>query len=75
MGSGISLLLAEQIAFAAPLENKAGTYVLSLIDISDEGLLGLLAHPRAGAQDGGEADQPPAAAERADLVEKRARWA
>ena len=45
MGSGISLLLAEQLAFAA-LEDKAGTYVLSLIDISDQALQGLVRYIR-----------------------------
>ncbi len=45
MGSGISLLLAEQLAFAA-LEDRGGTYVLSLIDISDAGLQGLVKYIR-----------------------------
>jgi 3-hydroxyacyl-CoA dehydrogenase len=46
MGSGISLLLAEQIAFAA-LEDRTGTWVLNLIDISDEALQGLVSYIRA----------------------------
>ena len=71
MGSGISLLLAEQIAFAA-LEDKAGTYVLSLIDISDEGLLGLLRYLRAQALKTAEKQINRLRrlyADRADLVE------
>lgn len=71
MGSGISLLLAEQIAFAA-LENRAGAYLLNLIDISDEGLLGLLRYIRAQALRTAERQINRLRrlyAERADLVE------
>ncbi|HNX51346.1 MAG TPA: 3-hydroxyacyl-CoA dehydrogenase family protein [Thermoanaerobaculaceae bacterium] len=71
MGSGISLLLAEQLAFAA-LEDRAGTYVLSLIDISDQGLQGLVRYIRE--QIGKTAERQinrlrSLYAERADLVE------
>ncbi len=41
MGSGISLLLALELAYRA-LENRDRTYVLNLIDVSDTALQGLL---------------------------------
>ncbi|MGC4117985.1 MAG: 3-hydroxyacyl-CoA dehydrogenase family protein [Myxococcales bacterium] len=45
MGSGISLLLAQEMAFRA-LEKKDGTYVLNLIDVNDAALQGLLKYVR-----------------------------
>ncbi|MCE1229582.1 MAG: 3-hydroxyacyl-CoA dehydrogenase family protein [Firmicutes bacterium] len=45
MGSGISLLLALDMAYRA-LENKDRTYVLNLVDISDTALQGLLRYLR-----------------------------
>lgn len=45
MGSGISLLLAQELAFQA-LENPTSRYVLNLIDISDANLQGLLRYIR-----------------------------
>lgn len=71
MGSGISLLLAEQVAFAA-LENRSETYVLNLIDISDQGLEGLLRYIRAQAVKTAEKQINRLRrlyAQRADLVE------
>ncbi len=41
MGSGISLLLAQEMAFGA-LEHPEATYVLNLVDINDAALQGLL---------------------------------
>lgn len=40
MGSGISLLLAQEMAFAA-LENPGNTYALNLVDVRDDALDGL----------------------------------
>jgi 3-hydroxyacyl-CoA dehydrogenase len=71
MGSGISLLLAEQIAFAA-LEDRSGTWVLNLIDISDEGLQGLVTYIRSQVVKTAEKQINRLRrlyAERADLVE------
>jgi 3-hydroxyacyl-CoA dehydrogenase len=45
MGSGIALLLAQEMAKRA-LEKKDGPYVLNLIDISDAALLGLVRYIR-----------------------------
>ncbi len=41
MGSGISLLLAQELAFLA-LENPKDTFILNLIDVNDTSLQGLL---------------------------------
>ncbi|MDP2876840.1 MAG: hypothetical protein Q8O00_11695, partial [Holophaga sp.] len=48
MGSGISLLLALEIAYRA-LENKDRTYILNLVDVSDASLQGLLRYLREQA--------------------------
>ncbi|MBN1233706.1 MAG: 3-hydroxyacyl-CoA dehydrogenase family protein [Candidatus Coatesbacteria bacterium] len=41
MGSGISLLLAQELGFAS-LENRSRTFILNLVDISDLALQGLI---------------------------------
>ena len=46
MGSGIALLLAREMAFRA-LEDKAGSYVLNLIDVNGPALEGLLNYLQA----------------------------
>lgn len=48
MGSGISLLLAIELAYRA-LENKDRTYLLNLVDVSDAALQGLLRYLREQA--------------------------
>lgn len=48
MGSGISLLLALELAYRA-LENKDKTYILNLIDVNDQALQGLLRYLREQA--------------------------
>ena len=48
MGSGISLLLALEVAYRA-LENKDRTYLLNLVDVSDGALQGLLRYLREQA--------------------------
>jgi 3-hydroxyacyl-CoA dehydrogenase len=53
MGSGITLLLALEMAYRA-LERKDGPYVLSLIDMNQEALEGLLRYVRDQARKDGE---------------------
>ncbi len=53
MGSGIALLLAQELGFMA-LENKDKVYCLNLIDISDTSLHGLLRYIREQALKAGE---------------------
>jgi 3-hydroxyacyl-CoA dehydrogenase len=48
MGSGISLLLARDLAYRA-LENRDKTFILNLIDVSDGALQGLLRYIREQA--------------------------
>ena len=71
MGSGISLLLAQELAFRA-LEKKDGPYVLSLVDVSDAALLGLTRYIRDQAVKTAEKQVNRLRAifrDRADLVE------
>jgi len=71
MGSGISLLLAQEMAFRA-LERKDGTYVLNLIDVNDAALQGLLRYVREQSLKTAEKQinrLRAAYADRADLVE------
>jgi 3-hydroxyacyl-CoA dehydrogenase len=48
MGSGISLLLALELAWRA-LEHRDGTYILNLVDVNDRALQDLLRYLRAQA--------------------------
>ncbi|HEY3451306.1 MAG TPA: 3-hydroxyacyl-CoA dehydrogenase family protein [Myxococcales bacterium] len=71
MGSGISLLAAQEMAFRA-LERKDGTYVLNLIDVNDASLQGLLKYLREQSVKTAEKQVGRLRAiyaERADLVE------
>ena len=71
MGSGISLLLALELAYRA-LEHRSGTFVLNLIDMNDAGLQGLLRYIREQAAKDGERQVSRLRAlyrDRADLVE------
>jgi 3-hydroxyacyl-CoA dehydrogenase len=71
MGSGISLLLALDIAYRA-LENPQATYVLNLVDTNDVALQGLLRYVRDQARKDGEKQVNRLRAlyrERAELVE------
>ncbi|WP_316414123.1 3-hydroxyacyl-CoA dehydrogenase family protein [Mesoterricola silvestris] len=71
MGSGISLLLALELAYRS-LEDPKATFVLSLIDMNDSGLQGLLRYVRDQARKDGERQVNRLRAlyrDRADLVE------
>lgn len=71
MGSGISLLLALELAYRA-LEQKDKTYVLNLIDMNDGALHGLLRYLREQAVKEAEKQMPRLRrlyADRDDLVE------
>lgn len=48
MGSGISLLLAQELGFLA-IENKDKNFILNLMDVNDNALLGLLKYIREQA--------------------------
>lgn len=71
MGSGISLLLARELAWRA-LENPSQTFILNLIDVNDASLQGLLRYLREQALKEGEkqvARLRDLYADRDDLVE------
>jgi 3-hydroxyacyl-CoA dehydrogenase len=71
MGSGISLLLALELAYRA-LEQKDRSFVLNLIDMSDAGLQGLVEYLREQAVKDGERQISRLRSlyqDRADLVE------
>ena len=71
MGSGISLLLALELAYRA-LEHPGGTYVLNLIDMNDTALQGLVTYIRDQAVKDGERQVNRLRAlyrDRADLAE------
>ena len=71
MGSGISLLLALEIAYRA-LEHKDRTYLLNLVDVNDGALLGLLRYLREQAVKDAEKQMSRIRrlyADREDLVE------
>lgn len=71
MGSGIALLLALELAYRA-LEDRQATFVLSLIDMNDAGLQGLLRYVRDQARKDGERQMNRLRAlyrDRPDLVE------
>jgi 3-hydroxyacyl-CoA dehydrogenase len=73
MGSGISLLLALELAYRA-LEHPEGTYILNLIDMNDRGLQGLVRYIRAQAAKDGEKQINRLRTlfqDRADLVENQ----
>jgi len=71
MGSGISLLLALELAYRA-LEHPGGTFVLNLVDMSDTALQGLVTYIRDQAVKDGERQVNRLRTlyrDRADLVE------
>lgn len=71
MGSGISLLLALEMAYRA-LEDRSGTYILNLVDMNDAALQGLVSYIAAQALKDGEKQMNRLRAlyrDRADLVE------
>jgi 3-hydroxyacyl-CoA dehydrogenase len=71
MGSGISLLLALELAYRA-LEDRGSTFVLNLIDMNDTALQGLVTYIRDQALKDGERQVNRLRAlykDRADLVE------
>ncbi len=73
MGSGIALLLAQEMATAKlKPENKDRTYVLHVIDVNEEALTGLLGYLRAQLTKAAEKSIVPLRelyADRDDLVE------